>query len=53
MHTELSYLRDAYLDSFTARVLDVRDRAVALDQTAMYPTGRQHDPRVGHRDSRR
>ncbi len=33
------YLRDAYLDSFTARVLEVRDGAVALDQTAMYPTG--------------
>ncbi len=41
MHTELLYLRDAYLDSFTARVLDVRDGdgTVALDQTAMYPTG--------------
>lgn len=33
------YLRDAYLDSFTACVLEVRDGAVALDQTAMYPTG--------------
>lgn len=41
MHTELLYLRDAYLDNFTARVLDVRDGdgTVALDQTAMYPTG--------------
>ena len=41
MHTELLYLRDAYLDRFTARVLDVRDgdSTVALDQTAMYPTG--------------
>jgi misacylated tRNA(Ala) deacylase len=37
--TELLYLRDAYLRSFTARVTDVRDDAVALDRTAFYPTG--------------
>ncbi len=39
MHTELMYLRDAYINNFTARVLGIRDGAVALDQTAMYPTG--------------
>jgi misacylated tRNA(Ala) deacylase len=41
--TELLYLRDAYLTSFTATVVDVRsgDGAVAveLDRTAFYPTG--------------
>jgi misacylated tRNA(Ala) deacylase len=41
--TELLYLRDAYLTSFTATVVDVRsgDDAVAieLDRTAFYPTG--------------
>jgi misacylated tRNA(Ala) deacylase len=43
MATELLYLRDAYLRSFSARVVDVRDAdaapAVALDRTAFYPTG--------------
>ncbi|MFA5773784.1 MAG: alanyl-tRNA editing protein [Ilumatobacteraceae bacterium] len=39
MHTELLYLKDAYLQAFDARVVEVRDSAVALDQTAMYPTG--------------
>jgi misacylated tRNA(Ala) deacylase len=34
------YLDDAYLRSFTGRVVDVRDGAeVALDRTAFYPTG--------------
>ena len=39
--TELLYLRDAYLRSFTARVVAVRadDAAVALDRSAFYPTG--------------
>ncbi|MCU1462612.1 MAG: alaXM [Acidimicrobiales bacterium] len=37
--TELLYLRDAYLRSFTARVVDRRDGALALDRTAFYPTG--------------
>ena len=37
--TDLLYLRDAYLTSFTARVTAVRDGAVALDQTAFYVTG--------------
>ena len=39
MATELLYLRDAYLRTFTARVTDARDGAVALDRTAFYPTG--------------
>jgi len=33
------YLRDAYLASFEAKVIARRDGAVALDQTAFYPTG--------------
>ena len=38
--TELLFLDDAYLRSFTARVTDVRDgNQVALDRTAFYPTG--------------
>jgi misacylated tRNA(Ala) deacylase len=37
--TDLLYLRDAYLTTFTARVTEVRDGAVALDRTAFYPTG--------------
>ncbi len=38
--TRQLYLDDAYLQSFTARVVDVRDETqVALDQTAFYPTG--------------
>jgi misacylated tRNA(Ala) deacylase len=39
--TELLYLRDAYLASFDATVVDVDEggRRVALDQTAFYPTG--------------
>jgi misacylated tRNA(Ala) deacylase len=37
--TELLYLRDAYLTSFTATVVDTREGAVALDRTAFYPTG--------------
>jgi len=42
--TEQLYLHDAYLASFTGRVVDVRDAgdgrtAVALDRTAFYATG--------------
>jgi misacylated tRNA(Ala) deacylase len=37
--TELLYLRDAYLRTFTGRVVDRRDGEVALDRTAFYPTG--------------
>jgi misacylated tRNA(Ala) deacylase len=39
MHTDLLYLRDAYLKEFDAHVVDVREGAVALDRTAFYPTG--------------
>ena len=39
MATELLYLRDAYLRSFTARVTAVDGQRVALDRTAFYPTG--------------
>lgn len=39
MSTELLYLRDAYLQSFTATVTSARQGAVALDRTAFYPTG--------------
>jgi misacylated tRNA(Ala) deacylase len=37
--TELLYLDDSYLRTFTAEVVAVRDGAVALDRTAFYPTG--------------
>jgi misacylated tRNA(Ala) deacylase len=37
--TDLLYLRDAYLRSFSATVVALRDGAVALDHTAFYPTG--------------
>ena len=41
MATDLLYLRDAYLATFTARVTaaDAEGRRVALDRTAFYPTG--------------
>jgi misacylated tRNA(Ala) deacylase len=39
MTTELMYLRDAYLREFDAVVVDVHEGAIALDQTAFYPTG--------------
>jgi misacylated tRNA(Ala) deacylase len=37
--TELLFLRDAYLRSVEARVVETRDGAVALDRTVFYPTG--------------
>ena len=37
--TELLYLRDAYLQTFDAIVIGLRDEAVALDRTAFYATG--------------
>jgi misacylated tRNA(Ala) deacylase len=37
--TELLYLRDAYLHSFSAAVTDVDGDRIALDRTAFYPTG--------------
>ena len=39
MQTELLYLSDSYLQTFTAKVIAVTDNAVALDRTAFYPTG--------------
>jgi len=39
MSTDLLYLSDAYLQTFTAVVVDVRPDAIALDRTAFYPTG--------------
>lgn len=41
MATDLLYLRDAYLDTFEASVVDVdaAGRRVALDRTAFYATG--------------
>ena len=39
MATELLYLVDAYLAEFDAKVIDVRENAVALDRTIFYPTG--------------
>jgi misacylated tRNA(Ala) deacylase len=39
MATELLYLRDAYQREFDATVAAVRGDQVALDRTAMYPTG--------------
>jgi len=41
MATELLYLTDAYLRTFTAQVVDVdlEGSRVALDRTAFYPTG--------------
>jgi misacylated tRNA(Ala) deacylase len=37
--TELLYLDDSYLRTFTARVVAVEDQNVALDRTAFYPRG--------------
>jgi misacylated tRNA(Ala) deacylase len=39
LSTELTYLRDAYIYEFDARVVAVRGCEVALDRTAFYPTG--------------
>jgi misacylated tRNA(Ala) deacylase len=39
MPTELLYLNDAYLRTFTATVTAVDGARVALDRTAFYPTG--------------
>lgn len=37
--TELLYLTEAYLKEFEAKVVDIREQAVALDKTAFYPGG--------------
>ena len=39
MHTELTYLHDAYLTEFEATVIDARADSIALDRTLFYPTG--------------
>lgn len=48
--TELLYLRDAYLVTFDAEVVDVDadGRRVALDRTAFYPTGGGQPHDTGH-----
>jgi misacylated tRNA(Ala) deacylase len=48
--TELLYLRDAYLVTFDAHVvdLDVDGRRIALDRTAFYPTGGGQPHDTGH-----
>ena len=39
MATELLYLVDAYLKEFDAKVVEIRENAIALDRTIFYPTG--------------
>lgn len=39
MHTELAYLRDAFVREFDVTVIAVADNRVALDSTYFYPTG--------------
>ena len=39
MHTDLAYLRDAFVREFDAKVVAVVDNRVALDTTYFYPTG--------------
>ncbi|MFM7411516.1 MAG: alanyl-tRNA editing protein [Actinomycetota bacterium] len=39
MHTDLAYLRDAFVREFDATVIAVADNKVALDSTYFYPTG--------------
>jgi misacylated tRNA(Ala) deacylase len=39
MHTELLYHADSYVRTFSATVLAVQERAVALDRSAFYPGG--------------
>ncbi len=39
MHTDLAYLRDAFVREFDATVVAVEDNRVALDLTYFYPTG--------------
>jgi misacylated tRNA(Ala) deacylase len=48
MGTELLYLQDAYLRTFTAKVEEVDGSRVRLDRTAFYPTGggQPHDTGV-------
>ncbi|CAB4549104.1 MAG: alanyl-tRNA editing protein [Actinobacteria bacterium] len=48
MHSELLFLRDAYLTDVDATVVAVRDDAIALDRTVFYATGggQPHDTGV-------
>ena len=39
MHSELAYLRDAFVREFDAKVIAVVENRVALDVTYFYPTG--------------
>jgi misacylated tRNA(Ala) deacylase len=39
VHTELAYLRDAFVREFDVTVIAVADNRVALDSTYFYPTG--------------
>jgi misacylated tRNA(Ala) deacylase len=39
VHTDLAYLRDAFVREFDAIVIAVADNRVALDSTYFYPTG--------------
>ncbi len=39
MATRKLYYEDAYLKEAKAKVLEIRDNALLLDQTVFYPTG--------------
>jgi len=39
MHTDLAYLRDAFVREFDAAVIAVEGNEIALDSTCFYPTG--------------
>jgi len=39
MHTDLAYLRDAFMREFDAAVIAVEGNEIALDSTCFYPTG--------------
>ncbi len=39
MNTKLLYMDDSYLKEFKAKVLEVNDEYIVLDQTAFYPKG--------------
>lgn len=39
VETDLLFLRDAYLRTFDAKVVETDGDRVALDRTAFYPTG--------------
>ena len=39
MGTKLLYMDDSYLREFEAKIVDISDRGIVLDQTAFYPKG--------------